>query len=158
MVVEFRRSNGSPQRLHVAPSYKYRRILSKVQRHRSQETDQKWKQSHTGCTHGTRTHVPADRADKCDCEMEPALHPARPFRCRGAPSHTSNCGSCNAWEERRGGGRKDDDVPQLALATSEAEAMRRRRSRRTTEFPDCLPLFLCAHVSAYTLTASRAFG
>ena len=51
----------------------------------------------------------------CDMAREfPAL------RCRKAPSHTSNRGSCNPG--RRGGGRKDDDVPQLA--TSEAEALR----------------------------------
>src|SRR6266404_829752 len=109
------------------PSYKHRRILGKVQRHRSRETDQKWKQETVTLqeAHTARAHVPADRADKCDCDMAPVFSllsptPHPPLRCRKAPSYF------HSWKLRRKDGRerrrpKERDVPQPA--TSEAEAL-----------------------------------
>jgi hypothetical protein len=142
-----------PQRLHAASFLQVPADLEQGAAPPIPKRRTKSGNNHIQDAHTARVHVPADRADKCDCDMAPALHtaPSTPLP-EGSESHFQSWKLQRREERRR---PKGHDVPQPA--TSEAKALRGRRSRRTTEFPDCLPLFLCARVSARILVASRAF-
>jgi hypothetical protein len=112
--------------------------------------------------HTARVHVPADRADKCKRvrHRSEIPGPSLPFKKPSTLTPGRLRVTFQSWKsgpyvwtvayrgERGEPDCKDDDVPQKA--TSEAEPLRRRRSRWSGEWPNrllpLLPPLLCVRV------------